>query len=259
MATSIKLLAVGLLVLMGLVILDIGLTVRKAAQNVEQQASTLVPARSSGGTWRTGPAIDYPTPLEPAPNLRIEQMRAELDRARAEAQRQSQLVKKTQEEQARLENELDDAVAIIDELLTLVRASAPGTSSDGPATSQPPLAVDPAAEVKQQLAKAQEEIDNLHRQAVLDEQHLADSAAELEAIQVAARQALVAAGPAAVPVLAMHLSHRRESIRIWAADVLGRIGRDAREAIPELSEALSDPSPQVREAVRRALQQIEGN
>ncbi len=46
-------------------------------------------------------------------------------------------------------------------------------------------------------------------------------------------------------------------IRFQAARALGRIGPAAKDAIPALKEALSDPSPAVRDAARYALKQIE--
>jgi HEAT repeat protein len=60
---------------------------------------------------------------------------------------------------------------------------------------------------------------------------------------------LLALGPEAVSPLTAALRHTSSRTRAWAAYTLSRFGRNAREAIPALVEALSVPS--LRETVRR--------
>lgn len=56
-----------------------------------------------------------------------------------------------------------------------------------------------------------------------------------------------------VPSLARALQHEDARVRAGAAQALGRSGLAARPAVPALLDARSDPSPEVRDAVRQAL------
>jgi HEAT repeat protein len=60
-----------------------------------------------------------------------------------------------------------------------------------------------------------------------------------------------------VPSLRDALNHASPIVRRWAATVLGGMGSDAEDAIPALTEALSDTDPEVRAAVQSALESIE--
>jgi hypothetical protein len=61
-----------------------------------------------------------------------------------------------------------------------------------------------------------------------------------------------------VGALAMAVrSDREERVRLAAVRALGAIGREADAGVPDLTAVRNDPSPQVREAVRAALGQIQ--
>lgn len=63
-------------------------------------------------------------------------------------------------------------------------------------------------------------------------------------------------GEPAVPSLVRMLRHPQAKRRVQAAEILARIGPQAKEGVPGLVEALADPDPDVRKAVARALGQI---
>jgi len=73
----------------------------------------------------------------------------------------------------------------------------------------------------------------------------------------AASNALVRIGKPAVPDLIKGLNNKNQFVRLSSAHSLGRIGSDAREAIPMLMErARSDTSINVREAATGALEKV---
>jgi hypothetical protein len=71
-----------------------------------------------------------------------------------------------------------------------------------------------------------------------------------------AAHALGRIGEAAVPQLTQALSDPNPLVRKRAADVLARIGPDAKDAVPALIRALGDRDEQVRKAATRALGEI---
>lgn len=71
-----------------------------------------------------------------------------------------------------------------------------------------------------------------------------------------AAEALGRIGAAAVPQLAQALRDPNPLVRKRAADILARIGPDARDAVPVLIQALDDPEEDVRKAAVRALGEI---
>ncbi len=73
-----------------------------------------------------------------------------------------------------------------------------------------------------------------------------------------ATETIVSTGAAAVPVLITALSDPEPELRRWSANVLGRIGPDAIDAIDSLRQALRDTDAEVARAARLALDQIEG-
>lgn len=71
-----------------------------------------------------------------------------------------------------------------------------------------------------------------------------------------AAQALGRIGEAAVPQLTLALSDPNPLVRKRAADVLARIGPDAKDAVPALIRSLGDRDEKVRKAATRALGEI---
>ena len=63
-------------------------------------------------------------------------------------------------------------------------------------------------------------------------------------------------GAAAVPPLRVILHSQDATARASACSALGKLGAGAGKALPELRQALSDPSPDVRQAARRAIGSI---
>ncbi|MCP4193409.1 MAG: hypothetical protein GY768_22575 [Planctomycetaceae bacterium] len=73
-----------------------------------------------------------------------------------------------------------------------------------------------------------------------------------------ATRALIDGGEAVVASVADLLNDENAEIRLWAAEVLGRIGRPALETTDSLIQAMSDPNQEVRRAAEVALDRIEG-
>ena len=109
-------------------------------------------------------------------------------------------------------------------------------------------------ELKGELEIAESELAEFDEQAgeVLDS--LVDQHRVLEST---ARTALAKLGMFAVPVLVELLSDDRADVRGWSATVLGEIGPDAADAIPDLRILLSDPFEAVRRQAQESLAEIE--
>ncbi|MCU0876297.1 MAG: HEAT repeat domain-containing protein [Pirellulaceae bacterium] len=74
--------------------------------------------------------------------------------------------------------------------------------------------------------------------------------------QQAAADALGRIGPPAVPPLVAALESSDPQARLRAAEVLARMGSDAKAAVPALTRLLDDPDEQIRKAATRALGRI---
>ena len=75
--------------------------------------------------------------------------------------------------------------------------------------------------------------------------------------QVALALGTMASEPAlAVPALAKCLTNESFNVRFYAASYLPHFGKEARAAAPDLLKAINDADPRVREAARKALQNI---
>jgi hypothetical protein len=74
--------------------------------------------------------------------------------------------------------------------------------------------------------------------------------------QQAAADALGRIGPPAVPPLVAALESSDPQTRLRAAEVLARMGSDAKDAVPALTRLLDDPDEEIRKAATRALGQI---
>jgi hypothetical protein len=74
--------------------------------------------------------------------------------------------------------------------------------------------------------------------------------------QETAADALGRIGPPAVPSLIEALKSPDPEARLQAAQVLARMGSDAKEAVPDLIRLLDDPDERIRKAATRALGRI---
>jgi len=74
--------------------------------------------------------------------------------------------------------------------------------------------------------------------------------------QEAAAEALGRIGPAALPQLVELLRSERAEVRLIAAQVIARMGSDAKDAVPALIPLLDDPDERVRKAATRTLGRI---
>jgi hypothetical protein len=74
--------------------------------------------------------------------------------------------------------------------------------------------------------------------------------------QEAAAEALGRIGPPAIPQLIELLKSPNPDVRLIAAQVLARMGSDAKEAVPTLIPLLKDPDERVRKAATRTLGRI---
>jgi HEAT repeat protein len=76
----------------------------------------------------------------------------------------------------------------------------------------------------------------------------------LDALASIDQKALVTDG---VPLLIAEMHHGTPAGRIQATRAVGRIGPEAKAAVPALVDALKDPSAKVRECAREALTKID--
>jgi HEAT repeat protein len=70
--------------------------------------------------------------------------------------------------------------------------------------------------------------------------------------------ALLAMGKEIVPYMISLLKDDEWEMRRGAAWILGKVGPDAKAAVPALTEALKDPNPAVQKKAAEALQKITG-
>lgn len=75
-------------------------------------------------------------------------------------------------------------------------------------------------------------------------------------MQQTVSDALRRIGSAAVPALVRSLKSTDPDVRLRAAEILGRMGPEAKESVPDLIERLGDDDPRVRKMAIRALGQI---
>jgi HEAT repeat protein len=84
-----------------------------------------------------------------------------------------------------------------------------------------------------------------------------EAATELQAKELAVRQALANMGAQAVPALTEALSSADPAARASAAEVLGDIGREAASAKPKLLELTKDADPKASAAASDAVTKID--
>lgn len=75
---------------------------------------------------------------------------------------------------------------------------------------------------------------------------------------VACNYALLAMGKEIVPAMISLLKDNEWEMRRGAAWILGKVGPEAKDAVPALTEALKDPNPAVQTRAKEALQKIQG-
>jgi HEAT repeat protein len=75
---------------------------------------------------------------------------------------------------------------------------------------------------------------------------------------LAANTALLKMGKEIVPHMVSLLEDKDWEMRRGAAWILGKVGPDARDALPALTDALEDPNPEVRAKAAHSLKQIMG-
>ncbi len=206
---------------------------------------------------------------------RLRLLETMLDERTRRLQSQSQQLEQRTAELAELQAHYDEVVALVLDALGQGggTASNTGASQDegasggdeapGPEVLAAELAV--AREAHQSLAGdlavLQEGLAAAQRELLdgreLRDRERADHARELQLLEAAAARVLTRVGPASVPALRELLNHPLPTVRRWAAIMLGGLGPDADEAVPALSEALSDNDPRVRAAAQEALSAIE--
>jgi HEAT repeat protein len=75
---------------------------------------------------------------------------------------------------------------------------------------------------------------------------------------VACNKALLGMGKEVVPHMIYLLKDETWEMRRGAAWILGKLGPEARDAVPALTEALNDPNPDVRTKAQEALKKVKG-
>lgn len=75
---------------------------------------------------------------------------------------------------------------------------------------------------------------------------------------IASNEALLAMGKEIVPTMVSLLKDEDWEMRRGAAWILGKVGPDAKDAVPALTKALSDPKDAVRIKAEESLKKIQG-
>ena len=107
--------------------------------------------------------------------------------------------------------------------------------------------------LKADLADANRQVRQVEEEAV---KTIASMLEEAGASRDAAVRTVARIGAPAVAALVEMLSDQNTEARRWAAEMLGSIGSEAREAVPSLIEALADSDQGVRNAARQAIDAI---
>ena len=187
--------------------------------------------------------------------------------------------------------QLEDRNGRIDELnsqLRQLRSDTPSRASAGPAprnssrtesrpaaTSEPELREEiqrlnqilldadlQDAEYRQQIATLRDSLDQANEELDLLEDG-ADAQLANTAVRQRGRERLIGDlvarfGSESVPLLADLLEEDDPQLRIWALQVLGLLGDDAEVALDDITPLFEDPSADVRNAARRAVDSIRG-
>jgi hypothetical protein len=208
----------------------------------------------------------------------LNQLQQTLEKTSAELKNRTQVLNQTRAEYRSLQAELDQTLTWVFELI----ADEAGLSQDADSPARQDQAASARAELETELEKLRSELSKTelleHEQSqqvedlkseltrteldiaflqTQSEQQIGTLLEEKVAIESAATQALIQLGATAVPPLVGLLDDDRENVRSWSAAVLGKIGRDAKEAAPALKNLLNDPVERVRTQAKQALAVVE--
>jgi hypothetical protein len=245
----------------------------------ELAASSLrrLPPNANSVSGQKTEALYAPELLERA-NYRLQQLQATLERTHRLLEQQRTQVREKTHECRVLQDELDRTIALVFELMTdqALNVEAAGDDEALEERERVKEKIDSemeALKAELQLSEFLEQEQSAQLEELQDELIRADmeiTALQLEAeaqidalvedkqaLESAASQALVEAGAAATPALTEFLSDSRPDVRGWAAFVLGEIGSEAQDAVPELQNLLADPVERVRQQAQTALNRIQ--
>ena len=201
----------------------------------------------------------------------VDQLQAKLETATAALQEKTKALAATKKECRALEDKLNESVAFAVQILA-EGASDQATSDDQDAKSSSDRNL---TALKQELRRIQElrdqhlkDLDKLRAELERDEEQIAamrvrserDIAELIEekvTFEIAAGNAILETGEAAIMPLITLLQHERPEVRIWAAAVLAELGPDARSALEPLTMLLQDDDQRVVAQARRAIAAIE--
>lgn len=261
-----------------IVLLVVGVSARLAFLYYNQGDASLSAAAPEAdgdrGSLRTAPRdapIHYDYAAVAEANARLAALQANLELTTRQLQEKNRLLNQRNAECRALEEQLDESVAFAMELFV----QEPSTQRDeqtrdvkakleGNLTSlrkqlrESQVLSDEHAErleaLQLDLMQADLEIASLRERA---DREIAALIAERLTIEVAAGDALVRVGEAAVPPLIALLQHEQPEARLWAATVLGKLGLNATTALEPLHNVTNDRDPRVAAAARHALTLIE--
>jgi HEAT repeat protein len=243
---------------------------RRAGAGVSATQAASASARH--GSHGAGPAVgNLAGDQEQLQRAQIRLLQSLLDQKTALLKKKIALLEQKEAEHRTLRSELDAAIELLDTLSGEVPAD-PATPPHKPNErlhgELEALRVE-ADKNKASASSQQAELTWLQAELTATDAKIAEwqqeATAELnalrqhrEALEVVITATLVRIGEPAVPVLLEHLGDSRGAVRRWAATMLGAMGAPAKAATPSLIESLGDQDPEVRVAVKQALERIEG-
>ena len=118
------------------------------------------------------------------------------------------------------------------------------------------------AEYQQEMASLRDSLDRANVELDLLEDG-ADAQLKTVALQQQRRQRIIGDlvarfGSDSIPLLVDFLEEDDPQLRIWALQVLGQLGDDGEEALEDINPLFEDPSADVRNAARQAVDSIRG-
>lgn len=201
-------------------------------------------------------------------NLYLEQL---LDKRTRLLEKKSALLDRREAEYRELKQELDNYVTLLDQLSSTSTDDKPAAEAvtEPVPNENEKAAQDQLEQLRTKLAETKAIEQQLESElkavkkklttayAQMAEQQLASLVVQQNvqdtAVADASAKILATTGAEAIPAVVELLSDRRATVRVWAADVLGQMGRVAEDTVPRLREALMDPDPRVRAAAERSI------